>query len=67
MFHLGSSAYTCCQTDFARSKFVEALQNYQAVERDYRQRYKQRVERQFRIGKFPDTHLDSVANYPFYS
>ena len=38
------------QTDFARSKFIEALQNYQQVERDYRARYKQRVERQFRIG-----------------
>jgi syntaxin 1B/2/3 len=31
---------------------VEALQNYQQVERDYRARYKQRVERQFRIGMF---------------
>ena len=40
------------KTDFARSKFVEALQNYQQVERDYRARYKQRVERQFRIGMF---------------
>ena len=29
---------------------MEALQNYQQVERDYRARYKQRVERQFRIG-----------------
>ena len=33
-----------------REKFVEALQNYQRVEQDYRQRYKQRVERQFKIG-----------------
>lgn len=41
------------QTDFARSKFVEALQGYQQVERDYRQRYKQRVERQFKIGELP--------------
>lgn len=39
------------RTDFARSKFMEALQNYQQVERDYRARYKQRVERQFRIVK----------------
>ena len=35
-----------------RTKFVEILQTYQQVERDYRQRYKQRVERQFRIGMF---------------
>ena len=35
-----------------RTKFVEILQTYQQVERDYRQRYKQRVERQFRIGLF---------------
>lgn len=52
-----SVVYACLahfrmKTDFARSKFVEALQNYQQVERDYRARYKQRVERQFRIGGF---------------
>ncbi|KIP09497.1 hypothetical protein PHLGIDRAFT_22874 [Phlebiopsis gigantea 11061_1 CR5-6] len=47
------------RTDFARSKFVEALQNYQQVERDYRQRYKQRVERQFKIVK-PDATQDEV-------
>ena len=35
-----------------RTKFVEILQTYQQVERDYRQRYKQRVERQFRIGAY---------------
>jgi len=52
------------RTDFARSKFVEALQNYQQVERDYRARYKQRVERQFRIVK-PDAtqeEVNSVVN-----
>ncbi|GJE87191.1 t-SNARE [Phanerochaete sordida] len=47
------------RTDFARSKFVEALQNYQQVERDYRARYKQRVERQFRIVK-PDATQDEI-------
>ena len=30
---------------------MEVLQNYQNVERDYRQRYRQRVERQFKIGE----------------
>lgn len=38
------------QTGVLRSKFVEILQSYQQVERDYRARYKQRVERQFKIG-----------------
>ena len=38
------------KTGVLRTKFVEILQTYQQVERDYRQRYKQRVERQFRIG-----------------
>jgi len=48
------------RTDFARSKFVEALQNYQQVERDYRARYKQRVERQFRIVK-PNATNEEVS------
>ncbi|KAI0818548.1 t-SNARE [Irpex lacteus] len=52
------------RTDFARSKFVEALQNYQQVERDYRARYKQRVERQFRIVKPTATQeeINAVVN-----
>ncbi|KAI0693270.1 t-SNARE [Cytidiella melzeri] len=52
------------RTDFARSKFVEALQNYQQVERDHRARYKQRVERQFRIVKPNATteEINAVVN-----
>ncbi|KAI0724092.1 t-SNARE [Fomitopsis betulina] len=52
------------QTGVLRTKFVETLQTYQQVERDYRQRYKQRVERQFRIVK-PDAtpeEVDEVVN-----
>ncbi|KZT67693.1 t-SNARE [Daedalea quercina L-15889] len=52
------------QTGVLRTKFVELLQNYQQVERDYRQKYKQRVERQFRIVK-PDAtpeEIDEVVN-----
>lgn len=30
---------------------MEAIQNYQSVEQQYRSKYKQRMERQFRIGK----------------
>jgi len=33
-----------------KSKFVDAIQNYQTVEQQYRQKYKQRMERQFKIG-----------------
>jgi t-SNARE complex subunit (syntaxin) len=39
------------QISLVRSKFIEALQNYQQVERQYRARYRQRVERQFKIGE----------------
>ncbi|KAI0807449.1 t-SNARE [Fomes fomentarius] len=48
------------QTSLLRQRFVEVLQNYQQVERDYRQRYRQRVERQFKIVK-PDATPDEVA------
>ncbi|KAI1794491.1 t-SNARE [Ganoderma leucocontextum] len=48
------------QTSLLRQKFVEVLQNYQNVERDYRQRYRQRVERQFKIVK-PDATPEEVA------
>ncbi|KAG6903214.1 hypothetical protein C0995_002757 [Termitomyces sp. Mi166 len=37
---------------FVRSKFLEAIQNYQRVEQDYRVKSRQRVERQLRIGKY---------------
>ena len=29
---------------------MEAIQNYQTVEQQYRQKYKQRLERQYKIG-----------------
>ncbi|KAH7923873.1 t-SNARE [Leucogyrophana mollusca] len=45
---------------FVRSKFMETLQRYQDVERQYRARYKQRVERQFKIVK-PDATPEEVA------
>jgi len=48
------------QTSLLRSKFIEALQNYQQVEQQYRTRYRQRVERQFKIVK-PDATPDEVA------
>ncbi|KAH9951870.1 t-SNARE [Amylocystis lapponica] len=48
------------QTALLRSKFVEVLQGYQNVERDYRGKYKQRVERQFKIVK-PDATQEEVS------
>lgn len=48
------------QIGLVRNKFVEALQSYQGVERDYRARYKQRVERQFRIVK-PDATPEEIS------
>jgi len=48
------------QISLVRSKFIEALQNYQQVEQQYRARYRQRVERQFRIVK-PDATPEEVT------
>jgi len=48
------------QTSLVRSKFIEALQNYQQVEQQYRARYRQRVERQFKIVK-PDATPEEVT------
>lgn len=47
------------QTGAVKAKFVEAIQNYQNVEQQYRQKYKQRMERQFKIVK-PDATPEEV-------
>jgi len=47
------------QTALVKSKFVEAIQNYQTVEGQYRTKYKQRMERQFKIVK-PDATPEEV-------
>lgn len=47
------------QTAHVKSKFVEAIQNYQSVEQQYRTKYKQRMERQFKIVK-PDATPEEV-------
>ena len=51
------------QTALVKSKFVEAIQNYQQVEQQYRTKYKQRIERQFKIGVFPSITSPSYADY----
>jgi len=48
------------QISLVRSKFIEALQNYQQVEQQYRSRYRQRVERQFKIVK-PNATAEEVT------
>ncbi|KAF7304800.1 Aspartate aminotransferase [Mycena kentingensis (nom. inval.)] len=47
------------QTALVKSKFVEAIQAYQTVEQQYRTKYKQRMERQFKIVK-PDATPEEV-------
>ncbi|KAF8575797.1 t-SNARE [Ramaria rubella] len=47
------------QTGLVKQKFVEAIQNYQQVEQQYRTKYKQRMERQFKIVK-PDATPEEV-------
>ncbi|KAG8936578.1 Plasma membrane t-SNARE, secretory vesicle fusion [Tulasnella sp. 419] len=47
------------QTGLVKSKFVEAIQSYQEVEKNYRTKYKARMERQFKIVK-PDATPEEV-------
>ncbi|KAJ8597964.1 t-SNARE [Rhizopogon salebrosus TDB-379] len=47
------------QTALVKSKFVEAIQSYQTVEQQYRLKYKQRMERQFKIVK-PDASPEEI-------
>jgi len=47
------------QTGLVKQKFVEAIQNYQSVEQQYRTKYKQRMERQFKIVK-PDASPEEI-------
>ncbi|KAI6150395.1 t-SNARE [Pisolithus tinctorius] len=47
------------QTAFVKSKFVDAIQNYQQVEQQHRQKYKQRIERQVKIVK-PDATPEEI-------
>jgi len=47
------------QTGLVKAKFKEAIQNYQDVEKQYRQKYKARMERQFKIVK-PDATPEEI-------
>jgi len=47
------------QTGLVKSKFVEAIQSYQTAEQQYRQKYKQRLERQYKIVK-PDATSEEL-------
>ncbi|KZS99048.1 t-SNARE [Sistotremastrum niveocremeum HHB9708] len=48
------------QTGAVKAKFVEAIKNYQKTEQQYRTRYRQQMERQFKIVK-PDATPEEVA------
>lgn len=50
------------KTALVKSKFVEAIQGYQTVEQQYRAKYKQRMERQFKIGESNGAQLTMVPN-----
>ncbi|EMD38443.1 hypothetical protein CERSUDRAFT_113604 [Gelatoporia subvermispora B] len=47
------------QTGLVKQKFMEAIQSYQSVEQQFRTKYKQRLERQFKIVK-PDATQEEV-------
>lgn len=47
------------QTGLVKAKFIEAIQNYQTVEQQHRQKYKQRLERQYKIVK-PDATPEEI-------
>lgn len=47
------------QTGLVKSKFMEAIQSYQQVEQQFRQKHKQRMERQYKIVK-PDATPEEV-------
>jgi len=47
------------QTGLVKAKFKEAIQNYQDVEKQYRQKYRARMERQFKIVK-PDATPEEI-------
>lgn len=55
----GSDLLRKQQTAAVKSKFIEAIQNYQNVEQQFQKRYKQQIERQFKIVK-PDATPDEV-------
>ncbi|RDX56588.1 t-SNARE [Polyporus arcularius HHB13444] len=47
------------QTELVKTKFMDAIQNYQRIESESRQKYKNRVERQYKIVR-PDATPEEV-------
>ena len=45
-------AFVALQTELVKTKFMDAIQNYQRIESESRQKYKNRVERQYKIGAY---------------
>jgi syntaxin 1B/2/3 len=46
-----------------KKRFLDTIQRYQDVERNYQIKYRQRIERQIRIGKLVDLDLMNVMIY----
>lgn len=46
-----------------KKRFLDTIQRYQDVERNYQIKYRQRIERQIRIGKFVDLGLMNAMIY----
>ena len=44
--------FVALQTELVKTKFMDAIQNYQRIESESRQKYKNRVERQYKIGAY---------------
>ena len=55
------------KTGALRKRFLETIQRYQDVERLYDQKYRQRVERQIRIGIYREPTRDNGALIHLYS
>ncbi|KAG2218954.1 hypothetical protein INT45_004646 [Circinella minor] len=51
MHHSGESKIRQTQSENVRKRFLDTIRHYQEIENDYRQKYRQRIERQIRIVK----------------
>lgn len=52
------------QSEAVRKRFLETIRRYQDIENGYRQKFRQRVERQIRIGKAPEPRFQ-IINWLF--
>lgn len=48
-----------------KKQFMDSIADYQKVEKQYRTKYKERMERQYRIGKLLCIKLMEILNFVF--